>query len=311
MLLLYPSTLCIWELIINMPYIPREKIDYQAIGYRLRAYRIASSLKAEDVAESLGISRAAVYRLEKGEIVKIETLDNLARLLNTSLTSLLGINTEYYSSANGFFERMRQLETQSSHIYTHFEPFSYLLTSDCYDKTLVEMLTEASPLNILSEKQQEVLSILKERKKHQSLHSPYIYNLISQQQIEKFLYVGMLGSVNLTKTLQHERKQRAKNEILHLIEKLEQKNSYLNIAIISDTMPSLTFQLFYQNEIPLSLAVSPFRLVEFPNVSTGIATVTSSTEAIFQYQSLFDKLWLKATKGRDAINLLKQIVRNY
>ncbi|WP_286146160.1 helix-turn-helix domain-containing protein [Shigella sp. FC1967] len=86
-----------------MPYIPREKIDYQAIGYRLRAYRIASSLKAEDVAESLGISRAAVYRLEKGEIVKIETLDNLARLLNTSLTSLLGINTEYYSSANGFF----------------------------------------------------------------------------------------------------------------------------------------------------------------------------------------------------------------
>ena len=30
-----------------MPYIPREKIDYQAIGYRLRAYRIASSLKAK------------------------------------------------------------------------------------------------------------------------------------------------------------------------------------------------------------------------------------------------------------------------
>lgn len=101
-----------------MSYISREKIDYLSIGHRLRAYRIASSLKAEDVAESLGISRAAVYRLEKGEIVKIETLDNLARLLNTSLSSLLGINTEYYSSANGFFERMRQLETQSSHIYT-------------------------------------------------------------------------------------------------------------------------------------------------------------------------------------------------
>ncbi|SPY99621.1 transcriptional regulator [Proteus mirabilis] len=86
-----------------MSYISREKIDYLSIGHRLRAYRIASSLKAEDVAESLGISRAAVYRLEKGEIVKIETLDNLARLLNTSLSSLLGINTEYYSSANGFF----------------------------------------------------------------------------------------------------------------------------------------------------------------------------------------------------------------
>ena len=294
-----------------MPYISREKIDYLSIGHRLRAYRIASSLKAEDVAESLGISRAAVYRLEKGEIVKIETLDNLARLLNTSLSSLLGINTEYYSSANGFFERMRQLETQSSHIYTHFEPFSYLLTSDCYDKTLVEMLTEASPENALTRKQQEVLSILKERKKHQSLHSPHIYNLISQQQIEKFLYVGMLGSVNVSKAIQQERKQRAKREISHLIEKLEQKNSHLNIAIISDTMPSLTFQLFYQNKAPLSLAVSPFRLGEFPNVNTGIATVSSSTEAIFQYQSLFDTLWAKAIKNDDAITCLKEIVSHY
>ena len=100
-----------------MPYIPREKIDYQSIGYRLRAYRIASSLKAEDVAESLGISRAAVYRLEKGEIVKIETLDNLAKLLNTSLTSLLGINTEYYSSANGFLNECANLKL-NLHIFT-------------------------------------------------------------------------------------------------------------------------------------------------------------------------------------------------
>lgn len=93
-----------------MSYISREKIDYLSIGHRLRAYRIASSLKAEDVAESLGISRAAVYRLEKGEIVKIETLDNLARLLNTSLSSLLGINTEYYSSANGFLNECANLK---------------------------------------------------------------------------------------------------------------------------------------------------------------------------------------------------------
>lgn len=85
------------------------------------------------------------------------------------------------------------------------------------------MLTEASPENALTKKQQEVLSILKERKKHQSLHSPHIYNLISQQQIEKFLYVGMLGSVNVSKAIQQERKQRAKQEISHLIEKLEQK----------------------------------------------------------------------------------------
>ena len=107
-------------------------IDYCAIGQRLRAYRIAASLRAEDVAESLKISRAAVYRLEKGEIVKIETLERLASLLDTSFASLLGIDTEYYSSGDGFFERMRQLEEQSTHIYSHFDPFSFLLTSPDY-----------------------------------------------------------------------------------------------------------------------------------------------------------------------------------
>ena len=59
-------------------------IDYVAIGQRLRAYRIAASLKAEDVAEKLKISRAAVYRLEKGELIKVEILDRLASLLETS-----------------------------------------------------------------------------------------------------------------------------------------------------------------------------------------------------------------------------------
>ncbi|MCF5167302.1 transcriptional regulator, partial [Pseudomonas congelans] len=40
------------------------------------------------------MSRAAVYRLELGKIVKLETLDRLAQLLKVSLTSLLGSDTE-------------------------------------------------------------------------------------------------------------------------------------------------------------------------------------------------------------------------
>jgi transcriptional regulator with XRE-family HTH domain len=51
---------------------------------------------AEEIAERLGVSRAVVYRMEKGEIVKIETLERMAKLLNTSLASLLGVEVEYY-----------------------------------------------------------------------------------------------------------------------------------------------------------------------------------------------------------------------
>src|SRR6478609_7561538 len=94
----------------------KSTIDYVALGNRLRAYRVGASLLAEDVAERLGVSRAVVYRLEKGEIVKIETLERLADLLDTSLASLLGVEVEYYSTALGLFERMRQLEESSDRI---------------------------------------------------------------------------------------------------------------------------------------------------------------------------------------------------
>ena len=49
-------------------------VQYMEIGRRLRAFRMGKGLSAEQVAERLGISRTAVYRFEKGEVVKIEAL---------------------------------------------------------------------------------------------------------------------------------------------------------------------------------------------------------------------------------------------
>ena len=43
---------------------------FTEIGERLRAYRMGRGLAAEQVAERLGVSRAAVYRIEAGEVVK-------------------------------------------------------------------------------------------------------------------------------------------------------------------------------------------------------------------------------------------------
>ena len=80
-----------------------SSIDYVAIGERLKAYRIGASLQAEDVAEQLGVSRAVIYRIERGDIVKIETLDRLAQVLETSLASLLGVESEYYPTARTCF----------------------------------------------------------------------------------------------------------------------------------------------------------------------------------------------------------------
>lgn len=285
-------------------------IDYLSIGQRLRAYRIAASLKAEDVAKNLKISRAAVYRLEKGEIVKIETLDRLATLLDTSVTSLLGVDTEYYSSGDGFFERMRQLEEKSSHIFSHFDPFSFLLTSKQYLSHLSTMLAEANmPQN--QQKIASTLAILKERKENFHAHFPQVINLIGLQNVERFLHLGLVGNLNISPSKKMERCLMARKEVGHLIELLEEKGKNLEIAITQESIPSLTFQIFYQQKQPLALAISPFRLGELPNVCTGIASITASNDAIKRYQNLFDNLWKNSAKNQQAIDLLKKTLERY
>lgn len=285
-------------------------IDYCAIGQRLRAYRIAASLRAEDVAESLRISRAAVYRLEKGEIVKIETLERLANLLQTSLASLLGIDTEYYSSGEGFFERMRQLEEQSTHIYSHFDPFSFLLTSPNYLSHLTMMLGESSQTLDL-QKYATTLSILKDRKTQFYQSVPKVINLISLRNVERFLHIGLVGNLNLSPGRKSERMLLAREEVYHLIALLEQQSYAPTIAITQHAIPSITFQIFYQNDNPISLAISPFRLGELPNVTTGIASITSSYDAIKRHRLLFDKLWQDSAKDQQAIDLLKATLEKF
>src|SRR5260370_35829451 len=121
-------------------------IDYGQVGQRLRAHRMGLDLSPEEVAESLGISRAALYNYERGEgPVKLETLERIAALLKTSLPSLLGVGTEYFSSAIAYFERLRQIEALSERVLVYYEPVTFLLTSDEYPKILRSMLLEGLP----------------------------------------------------------------------------------------------------------------------------------------------------------------------
>src|SRR5262249_3082320 len=69
------------------------------IGNRLKAFRLGSGLSADEIAARLGISRTALYRFEKGELAKIETLEKLAELLSVSVPTLLGVGVEYVASA--------------------------------------------------------------------------------------------------------------------------------------------------------------------------------------------------------------------
>src|ERR1700749_2259575 len=144
-------------------------LRFDDIGNRLKAFRLGSGLSADEIALRLGISRTALYRFEKGELAKIETLEKLAELLRVSVPTLLGVGVEYVASAVAYFERMRQIEESSEHIIVLAGPISYLLASDAFDGVLDEMLRENVPEKSEGqaralEQVDELMAVLRQRK---------------------------------------------------------------------------------------------------------------------------------------------------
>lgn len=286
-----------------------SQIDYIAIGERLRAYRIGRQLNADQIAEKLQISRAAVYRLELGKIFKLETLERLAVLLEVSLSGLIGSDTEYFDNALGYFERMRQLEAKSTRILSYFDPFSYLLTSPAYNDQFVTMLGESRPKDFTNEdglKQLRILSILNERKETFLKHRFNVRQIISLRQIERFLHIGLVGRLDLPPSVRMERALLARREVEHLID-LIGAESNIEIFVIDDSLPSTTFQIFEQPHASY-VAVSPYRLGELPNIDTGIASVASAPEVIDMYKKMTLRLLDRASSGKSARKLLTDLL---
>src|ERR1700710_1582704 len=120
-------------------------IRFDDIGNRLKAFRLGSGLSADEIANRLDISRTALYRFEKGELAKIETLEKLAELLDVSVPTLLGDGGECISSPVAYFERMRQIEEASEHIIGLAGPSRFLLASNSFSDSRAEVLRESAP----------------------------------------------------------------------------------------------------------------------------------------------------------------------
>ena len=288
-------------------------IDFKEIGRRLKAHRIGRGQAAEDIAEKLGISRAAVYRIENGEVVKIETLERLAAVLGTSFASLLGASVEYHSSAISYFERMRQIEERSDQVVAHFPPLSYLLTSESYPIHLKKTLVESLPPYVEDKGKAEseidtIISILDERKRARKLRRLSVVNFVTLPEIERWLKLGVVGRFDLPDDELTIRRVAARFEVEHLMELVDSEPMGVQIALIEETLPNITFQLF-RSKSQTTLGLSPFRLGgELPNIRLGVAMVTSDEQPVGLYEKLADDLWRRAHKGSDAVRLLQAIV---
>lgn len=286
-------------------------IDYAALGDRLRAYRMGAGLQADEVAQQLGVSRAVVYRMEKGEIVKIDTLERLAHLLGTSLASLLGVEAEYYASALALFERMRQLEQTSDRILAHFEPISLLLMSEHYLEQLGLMLAEALPQGadapLHAHQAQQIMDILRERRLNFERRKPHIVSLIGLRELERFVQTGLVGRMDVAPGVRRARVQAARQEVQRIAELMDSEPWYAQVGLVDDAMPSATYQVLIGAQHRV-LMHSPFRLGELPNVRNGIAMVTASQEAVALHERMTTNLWATASKGPAGAQRLRALL---
>jgi transcriptional regulator with XRE-family HTH domain len=284
-------------------------IRFDDIGNRLKAFRLGSGLSAEEIAQKLGISRTALYRFEKGELAKIETLENLAELLQVSVPTLLGVGVEYIASAVSYFERMRQIEETAEHIIVLAGPISYVLASDAFDGTLGEMLRESVPDSIgVRERSlaqiEELTVVLRQRKECYRRRQPAIVNLISASEMERFLRNGLVGRLDLPEKLRRERRVLARAEAEHFTTLMENEPIGVQIGIVLDTLPHTSFQIFRQPDRQI-LALSPFRLGEEPNIRVGVAMITSAPEALALHEKMAKDLWASALKGPAAVRFMR------
>jgi transcriptional regulator with XRE-family HTH domain len=291
-----------------------KPIRFSDIGARLRAYRIGKGIAPELLAEKLGISRAALYRAEKGQIRKIEMLTSIADELGVSLPSLMGVGVEYVSTATAFFERMRQLEEECQQVIGLFGPVSYLLTSDDYDTVLGEVLKESIPdgkdAAASARAVDSLLDILKARKKAFRLRRPLIVSLIASADLERFLLHGLVGRLDLDAATIDARRRKARREIEAIVSLLREQPIGIQIGVVREPVPATSFQIFRQSDRSV-LAISPFRLGEQPNVRLGVALITSAPEAMSLHEEIAEGLWTGALKGADAIDYLEAMIRKY
>jgi len=287
-------------------------LRFDDIGNRLKAFRLGSGLSAEEIAQRLGISRTALYRFEKGEVAKIETLENLSELLAVSVPTLLGVGVEYVGSAVSYFERMRQIEESAEHIIVLAGPISYVLASDAFDQTLGEVLRESVVEGIDTGERvlaqiAELMTVLRQRKECYRRRQPAIVNLIAAAEMERFLRNGLVGRHDLPEKVRRERRALARAEAEHFTALMENEPIGVQIGIVLDTLPHTSFQIFRQPDRQI-LALSPFRLGEEPNIRVGVAMITSAPEALALHERMAKELWASALKGPAAVRFMREMM---
>jgi transcriptional regulator with XRE-family HTH domain len=285
---------------------------FSEIGQQLRAYRMESGLKAEEISARLGVSRAALYRYEKGEVIKLDTVNRLAELLKISPLILLGIGVEYYAKPIGYMERIRQIEETSDQILQVYGPICYQISSEQYDNLLIQIFEEAAETSgaergMARAAAEQLLGVMTARKRMYASRKPSIIAVLTIGSIERFLAGGIAANAVISDRLRTAAREVASREIEHIADLMESEPIGLQLGLMASGEPNGSFALLRSRE-RATLAVNPFPTDALPSAQTGIAMITGAEDAVAAHQRVAEMTWREAIKGAAAATRVRELL---
>ncbi|MCQ4160244.1 helix-turn-helix domain-containing protein [Roseomonas sp. GC11] len=281
------------------------------IGQQLRAYRLESGLRAEEIAARLGVSRAALYRYEKGEVIKLDTIRRLAELLKISPLSLLGIGVEYFSRPIAFQERLRQVEEQSDQILQVGGAVCYQTSTEAFDGALAEAWAEAAdaaPERVAARAAaDQAMGLLTARKKlHQSRRASII-SMLSEASLRRFLTEGVAGGLAVSERTRTRCRLAARAEAESIASLMESVPIGLQIGLLAGE-PAGNFLVLRGRE-RAHVCTSPFPPDLTASAAVGVGTITAADEAVTVHQRVAETAWRQALKGPAAAARVRDLIR--
>jgi transcriptional regulator with XRE-family HTH domain len=282
------------------------------IGQQLRAYRLESGLRAEEIAARLGVSRAALYRYEKGEVIKLDTIRRLAELLKISPLSLLGIGVEYFSRPVAFQERLRQVEEQADQILIIGGAVVYQTTTDAYDGALAEAWTEAADAS--SERQlaraaaDQMLGLLTARKKLHASRRPTIIAILGEAAIARMLHEGVAPGTAAPQRSRQRCLAAARAEAEAIANMMESVPIGLQIGLAANAEPAGSFMVLRGRE-RAHVVASPFPADTPIANGIGVSSITAAEEAVAAHQRVAEAAWRDALKGAAGAQRVRDLIK--
>ncbi len=282
------------------------------IGQQLRAYRLESGLRAEEIAARLGVSRAALYRYEKGEVIKLDTIRRLAELLKISPLSLLGIGVEYFARPIAFMERLRQVEEQADQLLLVGGALCYQVTTDAFDGAVGEAWTEAADgttdrLQARASADQG-LGLLAARKRLYQARKPTIIAILGEAALRRFLVEGVAAGLTVPERTRQRCIAAARSEAEALANMIESAPIGVQIGLAAGVEPNGGF-LLLRGRDRAHVISSPFPTDTPPNGGLGVGSITAADEAVAAHQRVAEAAWRNALKGAPAAARVRELIK--